>query len=121
MMTIDHEIFDSMREDLNEALNNLFHVMSETKRNTGSLSLRLNVLLSPREGTYPDTGEFKVIQVPQFEHKIKISVKNDASLNGVSTGDYELSFSADGAELTEVFDGQTSLFRKDPGEVQDDE
>ena len=113
MTTIEHEIFDSMREDFNEAINTLFLVMADKKSDEGKLSLTMNVMLAPKDYTDPDTGEYQQIKVPMIEHKIKISVKNEGTRHGVSCGEYSIVFTPDGAVLETIRSGQINMFEGD--------
>ena len=114
-MTIEHELFDSMREDFDTAIGTLFKIMTDSRKNSGSLTLKLNVSLSPRDCVDPDTGELKHIQVPEIEHTVKIAVKHEGAIKGTSRGEYELTFGERGAELKDFDDGQFSMFKKQEG------
>ena len=113
LLTIDHDIFEPMRDDFNTALERLFSIMNSTNRKEGKISLTMNVELSPQMYTDPDTGEFKVVDLPQFIHKFKVSVKNEGSVEGVSIGDYELTIRPDGAMIAGRYDGQENMFEKE--------
>ena len=112
-LTINHDIFEPMRKDFNSAIDQLFSIMAETKRNAGKISLNLSVELTPNVYTDPATGEFKSVLLPAMAHKIKVSVKNEGSVQGISMGDYELTISSDGAKIGTVDDGQESMFEKE--------
>lgn len=109
-ITIDHEIFEPMREDFNSAISRLISVMNRTKSTEGSLSCRITAELVPVNYTDPNSGEFKDVMIPQFNHKIKIAVKHDAQISGSSCGEYEIMFSNDEIRIGEYSNGQLNMF-----------
>lgn len=112
-ISIDHEVFEPMRSDFNAALYKLFSIMAETNRNAGKISCNINVELSKQTYTDPNTGEFRIVNVPLFEHKIKVSVKNEGSVQGISVGEYEMTITPEGAKIGLMDDGQENLFEKE--------
>lgn len=109
-ITLEHEIFYSMREDFDSAIASLLAVMTRTKRNEGSLTCKLSVELAPTNYTDPDTGEFKTVLIPQIDHKIKIAVKHDAQLSGTSCGEFEITVSNEEVRIGEYSNGQINMF-----------
>ena len=110
MITINDDLFDSMRDDFNDILNNLLVKMNNAKELTGTMSISLRINLNPVVCTDPETGEFINALIPDFTHKIKSTVKKGEEITGASVGMKQIEFTPDGVKVGKINNGQQSMF-----------
>lgn len=109
-ITIQDDLFDSMREDFDDILNNLLNKMHKANELTGTMSVSLRVNLTPMTYTDPDTGELMNVLIPDFTHKIKSTIKKGEETTGASCGMKQIVFTSEGMKIEKINNGQQTMF-----------
>lgn len=91
-LDFNSDTFASIKEDLNEVLQNLLKNMLEKGSSEGSMTLKINVSFEEDEYYDPDGENSGIINIPVFEHKVTSSVQIKSKTSGVLNTQMRLVF-----------------------------
>lgn len=98
-LDFNSDTFASIKEDLNEVLQNLLKNMLEKGSSEGSMTLKINVSFDEGE-YYNSSGENSgIINIPVFEHKVTSSVQIKSKTSGRLNTQMQLVFDENAEEF----------------------
>lgn len=119
-LSLNGETFNNLKMDFEQMLQNLLTEMKKRGSQDGSLTIKLNVTLTPGQARDYDSaadGAMRDITKPLFAHKMStvMQLKNERS--GQNGGNFELVWDEASGEwvMKEIDNGQTSIFDHEDG------
>lgn len=119
-LTIDNEVFDTMRKNFDVMLERT--VGSMIMRNADESTLTLKICISLDKKTVPaDGGGFREVTQPSFKHDLSSVMQVKDKMSGTFKGNVELIFDENGKPIVrDIDDGQMKIW-DDDGLVSVDE
>lgn len=119
-LSLNGETFNNLKMDFEQMLQNLLTEMKKRGSQDGSLTIKMNVTLTPgqaRDFQSAADGAMRDITKPLFTHKMSTVMQLKDERNGQQGGNCELVWDEEIGEwvMKEIDNGQTSIFDHENG------
>lgn len=110
-LSLKSDTFSELSSDFDSMLAQLLQGMVDTEESTGTINIKLKVLLTPDSAPDFETdGETRTITKPKFEHEVSAVIQRKDKRSGSLSGNFELVRDGDGYVMRPIDDGQYTLF-----------